>query len=372
MLQPGVKLATVAHTVPGVALAAGAVGEAEEAARAPRPAPLLPAAPGLSAMFPASPWCQRPSATTSSYRAATDSTRFIVSLLNSSRKNAPDFLLVALCSFSFLYYNCLTPKRIVSTPHTTSHLLTSLFNTGCIMPSFFREFLKTSVRGTSPTYPPPPHGPWAQGPTPGGRTGTGTAPPATSSPAPPCGPATLKMVEGRRRAGRRAQDGASPRPFPALPAVTSGGRGRPSHGNCATVETPPPRGLLAPCRHPGHNNGQPPPGPRRRRQPPGTRRRAGQWLSPPAPGREVRGARRGGRALRGGLSAPPPLRCAAPAAGGRYRPRQPQPAPAGTRRPGAGGGGAPQRGAGRQAALPPLVRRALRRDGLPRLQPLKG
>lgn len=61
-----VPRAAVAHTVPWVGPAAGAVGEAEEPAWAPHCAPLLPAVPGLSAMFPILPWCQRPSATTSS------------------------------------------------------------------------------------------------------------------------------------------------------------------------------------------------------------------------------------------------------------------------------------------------------------------
>lgn len=97
-----------------------------------------------------------------------------------------------------------------------------------------------------------------------------------------------------------------------------------------------------------------------------TARRASGFPRPSSLGREVRGARRGGRALRGGLSAPPPLRCAAPAGGGRYRPRQPQPAPAGSRQCGADGGGAPR--GGRRAALPLFVRR----DDCPsRLQPLR-
>lgn len=97
-------------------------------------------------------------------------------------------------------------------------------------------------------------------------------------------------------------------PSPAPPAVTSGGsgRGRPSHGNCATVGTP--RPPFASCRRPARHDGQPPPPGPRRRQP---------------PGREVRGARRGGRAPRGGLSAPPRFQVG-PAAPGRRRRRPPR------------------------------------------------
>lgn len=47
---------------------------------------------------------------------------------------------------------------------------------------------------------------------------------------------------------------ASPPPRPApSPEPTSGGRGRPSHGNCATAETP--RGPLASCRDDGLRQG---------------------------------------------------------------------------------------------------------------------
>lgn len=136
-------------------------------------------------------------------------------------------------------------------------------------------------------------------------------------------------------------------PSPAPPAVTSGGsgRGRPSHGNCATVGTP--RPPFASCRRLARDFGQPPPPGPRRRQP---------------PGREVRGARRGGRAPRGGLSAPPRYQVG-PAAPGRRRRRPPRARVAGEEPPVRGqrpgeprDGGGPSAGRARLGVEVPLCR----------------
>ena len=92
---------------------------------------------------------------------------------------------------------------------------------------------------------------------------------------------------------------ASPPPCPApSPAPTSGGRGRPSHGNCATAETP--RVLLASCRGDGLRQGS---GGRLRDPAAGSPQVGVRLLSFPPPllsrrpGREGEGNRRGRRSF---------------------------------------------------------------------------